>query len=369
MRLLVIFSGYNQRAVVSFLRVVALYDVPFVIVSSGPQDPIQYSSYKDKVCYDRMDQSLSIAFFEPLLDFLRDSYPGYTYIFLPSSEALNRFLIDNVEYFSRKNVFIPLVQKSTYCLISDKYVFKSFCKDSSIKIPDEFPDLCKLPAVAKPKRGHASQYRTLYPRLIFNDDERTDFLKSVLKDDFFFERYIEGESYYLLYYFSKSGKVISYSQKNLVQQPGGKSIVAAESASIHREEVGDRFVALFKRLKFWGPVMVEVRFDGSDYYFIEANPRPWGPSQLFVDAGIKLFEHYLMDMGFDLGADMDSNSDGKESTYFWLGGLVNSMRDERGPTYHKGISEEAFKKNIGSFIRNEIYMREDTFQIYLKELL
>ena len=43
--------------------------------------------------------------------------------------------------------------------------------------------------------------------------------------------------------------------------------------------------------------MVEVKHLSNKNYMIEANPRFWGPSQLFVDAGINLFEAFLVDNG------------------------------------------------------------------------
>jgi hypothetical protein len=75
--------------------------------------------------------------------------------------------------------------------------------------------------------------------------------------------------------------VVDYFQRNLVQRPGGDSIVLATrdeppAADALRAELR----ALLARVEFVGPAMVELR--GTPPRFIELNPRFWGP--LLLDA-------------------------------------------------------------------------------------
>src|SRR5690606_1826134 len=109
--------------------------------------------------------------------------------------------------------------------------------------------------------------------------------------------FIAGESFYLLFYFYKNGAAERFSQKNLMQQPSGGSIIAAVTSDFHRGHVALQFEELFRSIQFRGLVMVEIRGQGDRYYMIEANPRFWGPSQLFVDAGVNLFEAFMFDYG------------------------------------------------------------------------
>jgi len=369
MTLLVIFSGFNQRAVISFIRVISKYrNIQFVIVASGPEDTIYDSIYKDKVGYERKNKSLGKESFEPIIKWVHAKYPSYDYVIVPSAEALNRALLSNAKYFNDNNVSIPLVERDIYESVSDKHSFKIICEEAGIKTPGLYNSIHKFPTVAKPKRYFSSDNKSLYPYLIYNEEQKSEFIKAETYDDYYFEEFIDGESYYLFYYVAKAGDVLSYSQKNLLQQPAGKSIIAAEPAFIHREEISKIFIHLFKKICFWGLVMVEVRFDGVDYYMIEANPRLWGPSQLFVDAGIGFFEKYLVDLGFEVRVAVETERMDKELRYFWHGGFVGSIRGNEKPTYHKGTTEEEFKKNLGLFLKNEIYKREDTMQIYLREL-
>jgi predicted ATP-grasp superfamily ATP-dependent carboligase len=370
MKIIVIFSGYNQRAVISLLRVLFGNRIPFVIVTSGPKDAIYHSRYKSSICFERKEKALELRHFESILKCLYNKYPEYDYVFIPSAEALNRFLLDNRGYFTSRRVIIPLVEKKLYESISDKYSFRVLCQESFIATPKVYHRINKLPVVAKPKKYVSLHHgKSLYPYLIITEADLTNFFKLESRQDFYFEEFVEGESYYLLYYFSKNGDVISYSQKNLVQQPDGKSIIAAEPATLHNHEISNKFTSILRKLNFWGLVMVEVRFDGTDYYMIEANPRLWGPSQLFVDAGVKFFEQFLVDTGFDIEFD-SLKSDADESLkYFWFGGLANTMKEKRKPVYHRGMTENRFFEQLDSFMQNDVYLRKDTVQIYLREVL
>ena len=118
-------------------------------------------------------------------------------------------------------------------------------------------------------------------------------------------------------YFSVSGKVYSLSQTNLIQQDNGKSIIAAEiNSSFYRTKYADRVRNLFMSINFTGLVMVEIRQRGNKNFIIEANPRFWGPAQLFVDARYNLFEAFLSDWDF-MDRYPDSAKPDKNAFYYW----------------------------------------------------
>ena len=107
----------------------------------------------------------------------------------------------------------------------------------------------------------------------------------------------------------------------MIQQPEGKSIVAAVSSDLHDSTEALKYEKLFKSINFHGLVMVEVRGVDNDFYMIEANPRFWGPSQLFVDAGMNLFEAFLND--YDVLEKINLQARKKETKYFWFGGYLS----------------------------------------------
>ena len=113
-----------------------------------------------------------------------------------------------------------------------------------------------------------------------------------------FYEYVKGRSYYLLFYFGKFGNIKKFSQENLAQQFEGKSIIAAISSTIHKENICTQYETLFKEINYHGFVMVELRKNHTGYYMIEANPRFWGPSQLLINCNTAFFEEFLYDYGF-----------------------------------------------------------------------
>lgn len=111
--------------------------------------------------------------------------------------------------------------------------------------------------------------------------------------------------------------------------------------------------------------MVEVRYKEGKSYMIEANPRIWGPSQLMNDAGMDLFALWAKDLG--LIEEFTHQIYRPGVAYFWSGGLTEDMRYRREITFHN-YSKEQFFDEYEEWIRNEVYLREDTIGIFLKEL-
>ena len=59
--MIVVFSGYNQRAVVAFLRTLEKNKVEsFRIIASGDSDSILKTNYKEKVIYTRKKKKLDL---------------------------------------------------------------------------------------------------------------------------------------------------------------------------------------------------------------------------------------------------------------------------------------------------------------------
>lgn len=60
---ILIFSGYNQRAIISFCRVCEKYKIPMFIVSSK-NDMIENTIYKKYVVYKRENSNLNLNLME-----------------------------------------------------------------------------------------------------------------------------------------------------------------------------------------------------------------------------------------------------------------------------------------------------------------
>ena len=192
------------------------------------------------------------------------------------------------------------------------------------------------------------------------------FLRSEQTADFYFEEYLTGESYYLLHYLWQDGRVTSFSQQNLLQQAGGKSIVLARPAQLHRQPVAESYVRVLRQLGFWGLAMIEVIRRGDEFVFIELNPRFWGPLQLTVDAGAGILEAFVADQ---LGRpEFGSQARAGDAPYLWLNGLLANRRAGKQPRWH--VPPPAHPKRfLLRHLTHDIYLRRDTLGLFAHELV
>lgn len=360
MRGILIFSGYNQRAVIAFLRTLVKKGIDEYEIVAVSNDTIIKSAYADKVMLIRKDSSLSIELFSEIKE---NSKFGSLFL-APSTEALNRFALDNRCELEAMGYEIPLVKRKLYNTISDKRLFYQLCRENGIKVPKIicFPPRYIQKFVAKPAFYFSKEGKQLSPILVKSESDYAVFCHDFDKDDFDIEEYVEGESFYLLYYFSKEGNVYTYSQKNIAQQPHGKSIVAAVPSDTHNEEISEKYIKLFRIVGFTGLVMVELRKRDGEYYMIEANPRFWGPSQLFVSSGYNFFEYFLSDYGFCSLSDpveIDENI-----KYLWQKGILDTLSENEQIEYFEHCNDEWYLSD--EWVKWDIYNKPDTEKIFGK---
>ena len=366
-RRLIIFSGFNQRAVIALLRTVSKMKVPTAIIAAGNTDTIFATSYAKEVCLVRSTLELKIQLFIPLFEKLVNLFEGEQLIIAPSTETLIRLFLKNRNILEKYSIILPVVDEKLYLKISDKLKFNNLCQKNKINVPTQYSKISECPKkfVAKPKEYY-SQFAGKFqsPIIITTNEEKKTFMKNYYTEDFYFEELIEGESYYLLYYITKKMEIIKFSQKNILQQSNGKSIILAELAEIHKEEISDLFEKLLLAQKFQGLIMIEIRKRAGVYYMIEANPRMWGPSQLFVDAGINFFEYLLYDWQLmDYYPQLKDVN--KQIKYCWSGGLKNDLIAGKKVNI---LDKNCYSvKEWLSFLQNDIYCREDTMKIFEKE--
>lgn len=365
--MIVVFSGYNQRAVLAFLRTLNRNSIEYKIIASGKEDSIFYTCYEKNIIYVRKNKLIDN---EELFPVLQSLYKNNEKIFLaPSTEFLNRWMLDNRKELEQNGCVVPLVNKKKYELVSDKRSFYTLCQKYKIKVPrDVDKNTFKGKVVAKPKTYVTSDGKIHSPHFIFDENDYKEFCGSYDKEDFDFQEYFDdGCSIYLLFYFSKSGEAFFYSQKNLAQQDGGKSILAALSSEFHKDEkTVAGYLQLFKAIGFRGLVMVEIRRINGIDFMIEANPRFWGPSQLFCDAGYNLFEEMLFD--YDLIHKKPNLETKKNVMYLWSDGNETDLFDNEAIQWYEN-GKEVLEKRYSEFKDYDIYNRADSEKIYKIERL
>ncbi|MBQ3839239.1 MAG: hypothetical protein II819_04725 [Fibrobacter sp.] len=348
---IVIFSGFNMRAVFAFLRTLEKNHLDFYIIALPQDDSIFKSKYKQNILISRRKKQLDLQDITNCLSKVKTFTRAEHLFIAPSTEALNRFLQKNRVHFEQMGCTIPLVTNDLYNNISDKVSFRDLCKANGILVPTKVEfDKKNIPFVIKPK--YYENKEILSAPIIVNSEEVFN-STTFNSNDYFCEKFIEGHSYYLLYYFSKKQTIYKLFQENIAQQPFGKSIIAAQLSSDFPDD--SKFIELFKKNNFCGLVMVEVRKKDNQLCMIEANPRFWGPSQLFVDYGLNFFEYFLEDYGFPI---QHTNSLNKDVRYFWNGGLSQDT------VWH---NKESF--TYDNFAPYDIYKRDDTMEIYKQELV
>lgn len=202
---IIIFSGFNQRAVISFLRTLKKHKVCFAVIAKSKDDTIFLTDYKEYVTAVRASVSLILEDILSSIEETKKKIRVDEYIIAPSTEALNRFILKYTTEILDLGCAIPLVNEEIYEKISDKEKFAHICEKSGILVPKRIFDIQKIdfPVVAKPLKYTSESGKIYSPVLIFNDTEFNDFKQKYNLDDFFFQEFVEGESFYLLFYFHK----------------------------------------------------------------------------------------------------------------------------------------------------------------------
>jgi predicted ATP-grasp superfamily ATP-dependent carboligase len=361
-RAVLIFSGYNNRAIIAFCRYALQKRISFFIVTKGTNDPINKTDYIDNVIFNREDETLSL---EDVLLYAeqvkRESKKEEVFI-LPSTEYLNRFLLDFKAILNKNGVEIGLCKKQVYELVSDKQSFGELCKSFNIRTPetiDKHDDV--YPIVIKPKTYFDRDKKINKPEVINSKENLEYFFKDKREDDFYLQEFVPGKSIYLLYYIFSNGSYAVFSQENYIQQYNGGSMILAKSSTYHNKNIATQFSNLFIKVGFSGLVMVELKLHSNEFYMIEANPRLWGPSQLIIDAGMDLFECFAYDN--KLIEKIEKKTYIPNTWYFWEGGMINNITNDLPHMYHN-FNQIDFISNKIEFEKFEVYNRKDTSCIY-----
>lgn len=367
---ILILSGFNPRGIIAFCRFCKKNKIVFYIVASGPEDNIHQTDYKKNIIYTREGLELNIKHFLKYKREIENKKNGKKVVILPSSEYLNRFLLDNKAKLEDNQFIVPLTSNKLYQEISNKYSFGELCQNNDLNIPIEFENVNSdtVPFVAKAKTYFIDGKITNdKPILVMNKEDYNSFLSKRNQKHFYFQEFVGGESFYLLFYFSKNGDYSVYSQKNLIQQDKGLSIIGAKSSKFHENEVTKKYAKLLTNLGFTGLVMIELKVYNEKTYMIEANPRLWGPSQLILDANMDLFHRFAMDNGLITDKCHFKLNYTDNVSYFWSGGITQDISRDQKPVFHE-YDEKLFFIDYKDWVKNDIYLKQDSIANFLSEL-
>ena len=289
-----IFSGHNDRAVVSLCRFFDRAGLPFVIVAAGPGDAIHRTRWRGRVAYNRIDKIVDVAWLRQLAESLGSLR------YCPTTEFINHLMLAHREPLAEAGWQLGLPDRDLYAVLTSKArsqaLVMALCPQ--LHLPGAQPMAApRAPCVLKPIDNVAAG-RVLYPILCRTELELDAALAGLDREPYFAQDFIFGQSHYLCAYVARDGRLAWFWQINLMQQPGGKSIVLARPGRNPGLDEGRLLRGLHAR-GFHGPLMLEVIESAGRLFYIEVNPRFWGPLQLALDVCPAILELFARDMGAD----------------------------------------------------------------------
>ena len=178
--MLIIFSGFNQRAVIAFVRELKKIKYEdYCIIACGNEDSILKTEYSHKIFAIRQHIELFKPEIYSILAGLVKVYEHTKHVIVPSTEALDRFLLDNREEIEAIGIYVPLVSKALYETVSDKQSFWEVCKYAGLVVPEKTQISVEYDKryVAKPKKYISSSGIQLKPVIVDNEKKHRAFLK------------------------------------------------------------------------------------------------------------------------------------------------------------------------------------------------
>jgi len=348
-RRFLLFSGHNDRAVVTLCRFFAQTGLPFYIVSSGRGDLIHDTTWNDHVIFNRHDNVIDVAWLRQLSSDLPDAL-----IYCPTNEFLNDFLLVHREELRGCDLEIGLPARAVYDTLTSKSqsqaTLASLCPELQLPSPQNI-HAPHAPCVLKPVRNVVGGC-VLYPLLCRTPAELTHALAGLDRANYFAQDFIVGQSHYLCAYLARDGRVASFWQTNLMQQPGGKSIVLARPGANPGLDEARLFAGLHER-GYHGPFMMEIIASDTGLYYIEVNPRFWGPLQLALDVCPAILGLFAQDHGF--AVELPAARQPDQACYAWAFGATTT-----GCVLHPAAQNMNPQRIQQLLHGHDVYAKEDT---------
>lgn len=368
-RAILVFSGYNFRAVVAFCRFAKTNGIRFHIVACDKDDPVWLTDYASDVVATRQDRQLSYDKFLLLCSGVKKSEGIDRIDVLPSSEYLNRFILRHRAELANNGISVPLCDEALYRRLSDKLSFAELCRTRGLDTPRNLSldEVSSYPVVIKPNEYFSGDGSVQFKPLIVPDsDTHQRLLRDLKIHEIHHQEFVRGYSNYLLFYVSNYGNHVVFSQQNLVQQSHGGSIIAARTSDLHQHPIADAYLRLLLDIGFNGLIMIELRSMNERHVMIEANPRLWGPSQLFVDSNVPIFTRFVEELGYHPGTDTVPKPHHPDR-YFWNAGLISDRRSGNTPAFHQ-YSPDEFVNDYAIWQTSDVFLRPDSLNLHKNEI-
>jgi len=291
----VLVTNAQQRKSLAAIRSLGRHGVRVTAAENTCLAMSFYSRYTDQAVVYPDPETHPEAFLDWLISFLRKE--PHDVLFSMDDDVLEVVTQHLVEL--RRYVIVPVVDRDTYLLASDKLRTVQSAKAAGVRCPktvsarslDEVNELApslSFPVVIKPRNSSGSR-GLIY---VFSQKELLQSWKEV--DEIFPQPLVQE-------YISPGGQAIGVSalldqdsqpyavfvHRRLREYPvaGGPSALCE---SIHDQALADLAVRFLQQLKWFGVAMVEFKTNPNDGlpYLLEINPRFWGSLQLAIHCGV-----------------------------------------------------------------------------------
>ena len=353
----VIFSGHNERAVITLCRYFSEIGRSFFLVSYN-EDVIYNTLWSQNVIIKRKSLELNLDLFKEVSHSL--SVGNAIPVYCPTSEFLNHFILQHKKKiksfgwkwtFPDNRVYVSLTNKSTSSSVIKKIIGLS----EPLRINR---NTLKAPCVLKPRKNVVKE-KVFYPLICKNASDLRNALRKIEWSSWFAQDWIEGQSIYLCAYLDRDGDWSAYWQENLLQQPNGKSIVLARPTN----NPGIDITVLMQGLHnygYHGPFMMEIiRDEKNRLFFIEINPRFWGPLELGRKAFPNFLNRFIMDIeGKSMGPSVEYVAE-KVDWYSWAyGAKLENLH------VYPSLKQLTLSISLEEFLQiNDVYNSPDTIDL------
>jgi hypothetical protein len=363
MKNILIFGDANKRAAIACIRALACCDVRIHVALRNPSD------FRCRLIFKKWMRGRSVLkyslrskedFVKSLVSIRERTGPCCV---LPIGHTCVEWLSEEKDFLEGRGIAAHVCPAVIHRRLSGKDKFYDLCVEYEIPYPSlldlDPAERYSRPFVVKAKGGDGGPGVLQFPLLVEGPGSHAVFHQLHLDyEKHFFQEYVKGDSIYYCAAYSCGRKTGSFVQKNLAQQPDGKSVVKAVPIPPPPGLPLSSVDRMFSELGYDGVMMMEFRHseETGAFYAIECNARFWGPLQLAVDNGVN-FPALL------LGLDAPPATQ-KPCGYLWSGGYFDGL-------FLKWISRTRFQR--GTHEKNlrcrDVWFRRDTLRFALVEPL
>lgn len=356
----ILFSGVNSRAVVSLCRFFESSELQFYIIASSEDDEIFQTKWRENILFIRKSKKISVQIMNEIAKNIKCQKNP---MLVSTSEFLNDFALNHRQELEDLGWILPYPNKSTYSLVGNK-LSSTILMGSFLKIPQIFnldTDNIELPCILKPKKNIIGS-SSFYPIFCEDINKLEATLTLIDQNEWFAQEIITGQSYYFCSYIKKDGSWRGFWQENLLQQPGGKSMLFSRTCGNPGLEL-EQLIEKLHSAGYFGPLMIEVLKDSrNDLYYIECNTRFWGPLELARIHLPEVLRYYLLDTGIDsFFTPPKQETESLESKWYsWSFGLQAGP-----PKQYPAFKElESQNKSLEFIASKDVYGLPDTLALH-----